>query len=499
MRQSSRSGDTPALEAPTANEGTHVASSASNELRTAALVATIALAIIGLVSVASPPLLIVGLLLTVVVGLAAWSPLGVTSAVLVSLPWFYRPATVGTQSFPASELLLFATCAGLATRITIDAVRADNLSPILASLRQVITSRLVTVLAILVSAGAVGAMRPYDVSHRADSLREWRWVLLEPLLLLGLASIVILRPHERKFAAASLIVGACLAALYGIGDVIWNTGVAADGVNRVTGSYPHPNALAMYFSRITALAGAWMVFDPRARKVLLAPVLLVSAMTIATYSRGAFLALGAASVASLAGVPRRLRPAVLALPATAALVGVITARDRMLDLLGGGSGSLRLDIWTSALQMIADRPIRGYGPDQFLYAYLPRYIAPTAWQERFTSHAHNIFLDFWIRLGIIGFAFIACAVAVCLVALVGAIRRRDSVHSLRAASIVALVAIVVHGLVDNAYFSHDLAMSTWLIAWLAFGPEMLDSAEGADDSARPRFGRRRFHWLSPVR
>jgi O-antigen ligase len=171
----------------------------------------------------------------------------------------------------------------------------------------------------------------------------------------------------------------------------------------------------------------------------------------------------------------------------------------MLDLFGGGSGSLRLDIWSSALAMIGDRPIRGYGPDQFLYAYLPRYVQPTAWSERFTAHAHNFLLDFWIRLGIIGAAFAACMVLLCLLALARRVRDEHHPQPLGMAALVALVATFAHGLVDNAYFSHDLAMSCWLLAWLAFGalPEDAGAEEG-DDIARARVGRSRLHWLAPL-
>jgi O-antigen ligase len=118
--------------------------------------------------------------------------------------------------------------------------------------------------------------------------------------------------------------------------------------------------------------------------------------------------------------------------------------------------------------MIRDRPVLGFGPDQFLYAYVPRYIQPTAWDERFTSHAHNLLADSWIRLGIIG--AIAAIVVVVFVARQIVNDRTDNIgrSALSKAATVALGATLVHGLIDNAYFGHDLAMSAWLLAWLAF-------------------------------
>jgi putative inorganic carbon (hco3(-)) transporter len=270
-------------------------------------------------------------------------------------------------------------------------------------------------------------------------------------------------------------------------------------VTRISGPYPHPNALALMTTRCVALGLGWMIFEPGTRRWL-APATLISGLAvIATFSRGAYAGLAGAVLVATPGVSSRLRPAVVAAPFVVILSAIIVARDRMLSLLEGGSGSLRLDLWRSAGAMIRDRPIRGYGPDQFLYAYLPRYVEPTAWQERFTSHAHNYLFDFWVRLGIIGFAFAMVAVIACLVAVVGVVRRPRSFEALRAAGIVALTAVLLHGLVDNAYFSHDLAMSGWLLAWLAFGPVVESAAEGAHKGARPGFGRRWIHRITPVR
>ena len=55
--------------------------------------------------------------------------------------------------------------------------------------------------------------------------------------------------------------------------------------------------------------------------------------------------------------------------------------------------------------MLRDHPAWGVGLDQFVSQY-PRYIKPDAWQERFTSHPHNLILDFYVRLGLLGLAWL---------------------------------------------------------------------------------------------
>lgn len=150
--------------------------------------------------------------------------------------------------------------------------------------------------------------------------------------------------------------------------------------------------------------------------------------------------------------------------------------------------------------MIRDYPAFGVGLDQFLYQYAPRYIHPAAWEEKFTSHPHNLFLDFWVRLGIMGLAWIGwtllavgARVADGLRVATGATRR------LLVAAGLACCAAVVHGLVDNFYFLIDLAFIWWFLLALiqvaadaaAREADALDGTAAAATGARRRTKRSR--------
>ena len=353
-------------------------------------------------------------------------------------------------------------------------------------------------LSLLTMVGLALAVFPYDPAYRAESLREWRWTFLEPLVLLILLTIGATRRRDRTLLAIGLMAGGTVAAGQAFLDLVTGGGVAVAGVTRIAGPYPHPNALALFEARIAALAFAWWVYSSRRSAWLLVPAAVVGLAVAATLSRGAMLAMLVAGALTLPHLPRVMRAAAVVVTAVAFGTLTVVARDRMLDLFSGGSGSLRIDIWTSAIEMISARPFVGYGPDQFLYAYLPRYVQPTAWGERFTAHAHNIVFDFWIRLGIIGLAFTMLVGVVCARLTLRTIQGRSD-GALRAAATVALVASLTHGLIDNAYFTHDLAMSGWLLAWFALGQRVADSSEGVDDVARPGYGRRRIHRFSSLR
>jgi putative inorganic carbon (HCO3(-)) transporter len=120
----------------------------------------------------------------------------------------------------------------------------------------------------------------------------------------------------------------------------------------------------------------------------------------------------------------------------------------------------RTTIWRVAIDMIQDRPVTGVGLDQFLGQYGRRYVRPEGWPERYTSHPHNLVLDFWLSLGIGGLA-----VLWLLIELVGR-RLKAALEgpalSVQRASVAMLAAGLAHGVIDNSFFLPYLATFTWL-------------------------------------
>jgi O-antigen ligase len=84
---------------------------------------------------------------------------------------------------------------------------------------------------------------------------------------------------------------------------------------------------------------------------------------------------------------------------------------------------------------------------------------PTAWEEFNLSHPHNLVLDFWLRLGLLGVGILAWL-------LVGFFRQGWNAYRrlpegwdrlLVLGLLAGMVNFVAHGLVDNAFFLVDLA------------------------------------------
>jgi putative inorganic carbon (HCO3(-)) transporter len=196
----------------------------------------------------------------------------------------------------------------------------------------------------------------------------------------------------------------------------------------------------------------------------------MAAVLVLTQSRGGWIAAGAALFVALAWRWPRLWW--LAVPAAAGL-GVLAWRGglpRLLDLVSFG-GSLRSwegrqEIWSRAIYMIQDFPFTGIGAGTFgrvanvLYPFF--LLGPDAQ----VPHAHNLFLQVAVDLGIPGLiAYLALLIATVWAGLDSArFYRRAGDGELAAlawAGVAGLAGMAVHGLVDA---------TTWIVGRGAFVP-----------------------------
>ena len=320
------------------------------------------------------------------------------------------------------------------------------------------------------------------------ALRDLRTVVLEPAaFFVVLASVVRDRNGVRRLMAA-LAAGATLAALVALVLIPFGAVVTEVFPPRLRGTFGSPNNLALVLERAAPVAlalalGARMATTSEmrvrwgwrrlsgARGLWLLALALLGTVLILTWSRGAWL--GALLGLAVAARPlwgrvrpaRRLAAVGLPLAALAAIV-LLTGVERIGQLLRiGDSGAVsRLAIWESAWRMARDHWLFGVGPDNFLTHYRA-YMRPEAWREPNISHPHNLLLDAWVSLGVIGL--------VALVAVL-ALFWRDWARIRRAVTgrldplafglAGAMTAALAHGLVDHGYFLPELAVTFWTLA-----------------------------------
>ena len=416
---------------------------------------------VGLMLWLEPPLAAAGTLLAAATLAAAASPMASVTAVVAALPLAYRPVTLGGGTYSLLELAIVTGSVGIALAVLGAVRRADGRARLL----EVIGPRPITLAAIgVLCAGTVSLAFVAQPDRLAESLREYRWTIVEPLAFLGMCRWAFGGEADRSLPVAAFCAVAAVVGLAALGESLSGRGVVDTGESiRAKFLYPHPNNLAFYLERAgvfaagLALVGPWRSFTATAAICALAGL-------AATLSRGATLgAIAGLGVILYFVGTRRAWLAFAGLIGAIVVALAILADGRLRDLGGADGEATRLPIWRSSIRMILDHPVTGVGLDQFHYQYWRRYVEPAGWPERYTSHPHNLVLDVWLRLGILGLAAFGWLVAALALVARRLPRHPPSGGGVAVASLAALVAGATHGLVDNGYFLPDVAVMTWFM------------------------------------
>lgn len=420
---------------------------------------------------------ITGLALVVAaIALSAISPAAGLAAVIMALPTMQHLNPMPRGQFTLVELAILTSTAGIGINLLLVSIRSgwkqllDVLSP----------AQFVVPVCMLLAATAVTFLAMDDGSHRTEALREIRTVIIEPIMFLVTARLILRRSVYRSWVGTVVILTGAALAAYGVAQIIFDLGGVQSGdITRATGLYTHPNNMAIMLERSLLFTVGVAIMRPRWVPVwVLAAVQMAGLM--ATFSRGALIGVivGIAVVLVFIGAWRWL----LGLTAAGVIVGVIGILlfpDRLLDAGGDGTEPTRFAIWRGAVEMIKAHPVFGIGPDQFLYEYNRRFIEPMGWPERYTSHPHNIVLDTWLRLGIMGLATLVTLAA----GVVWWIQKKSYEIKQDAWAIGAIAALFggfVHSMVDNGFFLPDLAVLSWFfIVVLITVPDVGNQQESA--------------------
>ena len=409
--------------------------------------------------------------------------------IAASLPFWQRPELLLRWQFPHYLLFLWLGVLALASRWVIsvvarpdgDAARIGGLPQPPASRSVPFTSRIThhasrstsldwPVLAVVLS----GLLSTIFAQNKGVAVREFYMVFLGGALFYWL--ITRMRwPGGRGFSPMPLLngflVGMVAVSLIALWQLATGQGrVDVEGVWRVRALYGSPNNLALVLDRAIPLALALALFG-RPRLVWQtvwhwAAAILMALGCVATFSKGALLlglpaGIGFVLVGGVWRSRRRWPLWLLGGLAAAGVLGLLLLfrTQRFADLLNFRTGTsfLRLKLWRGAWQMALDHPLLGVGPDNFLYAYRTRYVLPSAWEELGLSHPHNIVLDLWTRLGLIGVLASGWALIAGWLAGWRIFRWGDSrIWPIALGLLAGLAATLAHGLIDNSLFLLDL-------------------------------------------
>jgi len=237
--------------------------------------------------------------------------------------------------------------------------------------------------------------------------------------------------------------------------------------------YTTANALALFLGPLIAVAASLFLHGTSRELRIGSGVFLLVAVPsmLFSFSRGGYLAMAAVGV-GLALSHRRRWLLLAGLVIAGGLVSAIPPIFHRISIefqnvggttLFGRAG--RIELWSATLKMLSHYPIFGAGLSGFAERIGPYWNANHP--ERFID-PHNIVLNFWVETGLLGlFAFAWLLVLVFRISWQGWKKSDSDWRPIFLGVLLAMVAIVVHGLVDVPYFKNDLSLLFWALAGIA--------------------------------
>ena len=305
----------------------------------------------------------------------------------------------------------------------------------------------------------LGLFRAYFIEPVAfafvlmHSVTTWRRAALV-LAGLGVAGAIV------GIANAVVVVEALRAHTY---DVIQTPPVVI---------YTTANALALFLGPLIAVAASLFLYttDRNVRIGSGAFLLVAISSMLLSFSRGGYLALAAVAIGLALSHRRRilLLAGTVAAGVVVALIPPIFHRISVEFQNVGGTTFFgragRLELWSATLQMLRHYPIFGAGMSGFADRVAPYWNANHP--ERFID-PHNIVLNFWVETGVLGVvAFTWLLVVMFTASWQGWMKSEAEWRPILLGVLLAMVAVVVHGLVDVPYFKNDLSLEFWALLGL---------------------------------
>lgn len=354
-------------------------------------------------------------------------------------------------------------------------------------------------LGVIVLAVAISVFVAPDLK---TALGIWKSYFIEAIVFYIMFVNVVRKKRQIESIVLFLGLSALSLSIYAIVQHFTKFGIPSpygyEDPSRVTSVFPYPVALVLYLGPIIGIylgllsgkiAGKLKEFIPFWFVLLV----LVSSILAAywTYSRGFLIALLIAvlAVSYFAWDNKKLKWGVVAIVLLVSILifTIPGLSERFVSVFTGDDNStnVRLVMWQGTWRLIKAHPIFGAGLSGFPSLY-DQY--REARHIELLKYPHNIILNFWVELGIIGLAsFIWLFVLVFKLIFEKLKKVREKIIEqdykfLLLGLLAAFIMIIVHGMIDVPYFKNDLAVMFWGIIGLlvVIGADTLQSEKKKD-------------------
>jgi putative inorganic carbon (HCO3(-)) transporter len=300
---------------------------------------------------------------------------------------------------------------------------------------------------------------------RLSALKSGSRTFFEPLFLFVLITSLSWRRSEVRWVTFVLVgVGALVTA---ISIVEYGTRVARPlGLNRLDASWEGSNVEAAFLGAVIPIALRLLLSarSPMAVGGWLVALIVSGTGLVLTYTRGAWIAVTVAVMLQIAWMRAWVSATLVCL---VLFLGLLVAPPEILERLRSiatfthdPSASNRLTLWPQVVGLIANQPLTGYGFNN-----------RTVELATGSYHAHNIFLDFAVTLGVPALVMFLAMVAYVLGWAFTTLRR--SGHSedgdLLSGLWAGTFSILLAGIFDGSILIWAvLAHTFWLMLALTF-------------------------------
>lgn len=425
----------------------------------------------------------------------AWAsskyPWTAPASVMVTAPFAWYHA-IGPTDVTVSKAAFVGAVAGIATLLARDRDRRARAFSALRSHRALLP---LAAFAVWAAASTAWSVAPLDAAR--DALK-WIWYA-------GIYALTVVSlddPADAMRVLSAMFATACVTGFDGLWQSVTAPPqgfVAPNGavVGRITSTLEGPNQFGAYLETVIAPLVAVLVFVRIPRLGAFAGGLLLGLLSsdlLLTYSRGALLACsGAIAFVAAAAVVTRGRDdrapranllialvsaAAVVVPVASASIGSSGWQHEFAALAGGTAPSeqRRVQLWTCAFEVFARRPLAGVGAANFADAKQECGSA-LAGPEHF--NANEWYLETAADLGVIGVALLVAFIASLLAAWRDPGLWRSAVAI---GAFAALVAFVLHGLVDDVLAYPKASLSFFVLAAFVWIPIFSRPAAGRSRS-----------------
>lgn len=386
------------------------------------------------------------------------------SLIILYTPFFLFPVELYRFAFPMSEFLVLITAAAWLLRLFvqwgIERQSANSDYPLRLTIRWQSLDSLMLLL------GIVGLIAVF-VSARQDPARtEFRSFFIEPLLFYAMLRSTRPSKQQLRDYVFTLIISGVLVSVIGLVQYVRGEAIitAEEGAWRLASVYGSPNNLALFLGRCIPFTLAFCLLARGKIRLLMAGALALMLLTVAlSQSVGGMLIgipVGIASILLFTYRKKSILPValfILAAIVSAYVLAQTSARFATLLDISTGTSFMRIRVWESSLEILQNHPITGLGLDQFLYEFRGEFVRPDAIFDPDLSHPHNIILDFWIRLGLVGLFWLLAFLSVFWRKAFKLWQQiQDERRILLIGAMGAMAALLAHGMIDNSVFVQDL-------------------------------------------